>query len=738
MKKRLTNFLEKSKHFSPYQSGFRGKKETLEQLARLEMQVRNAQNKGNVVCAVFLDLKKAFDTSQRHLILKNLNEYNVEGNLYNYCLNFLTDRKFDVKVGNAISEESEQIHGIPQGSVLSPILFLISINNIGKSLEKETNIGQFADDTGIARTFQPTNGFTSNKEEKMSSETNKLVKDIEDLGYTVNKPKTQGILFNSKNEWEIKVGDAKITTQKEVKNLGVTFDKHLKFKTHIQNRRKSAKSIINVIKIVKNKGGFKKKPHGLRTIYKGLLASTLYYGTEVMHDCDKVEMKKSDALMNEARRISTNALKGTRIEAVNAFLGEFPPEMERENARLNFWARKTTSKDNIAGQMLNDSKNTAKRSKKYGTVGLARNIRSKLNELQIKESDTNKTEAFSNQIDWPEINIDTELSKIFSKKEDSPEFMKRETISHIRTRYDEHVEIYTDGSKCENPQAKELDEDNVMREDHLVGAGVYAKDPNINLELRITNNTAIATAEMIGIEYALREINDKLRSSDDNAIKTKKKCVILTDSLSALQAIETDEYTNSRYDIISRIRETHNEIHKLGVDVSLAWIPSHTDIEGNEAADRLAKLATAHRTVDIDCKLGNTELKALIKQRRKIIYDREWKKSDCFTRRLIPTIKHPKIPMGGKYEKRTRLILNNPIWKAKNRKNNKCECGNTEKTVEHVLIHCTRHDVDRGIIRRQYQNHDLQLTIENILSTNQKSNITDINLKYINNLKELI
>ena len=184
----------------------------------------------------------------------------------------------------------------------------------------------------------------------MSSETNKLVKDIEDLGYTVNKPKTQGILFNSKNEWEIKVGDAKITTQKEVKNLGVTFDKHLKFKTHIQNRRKSAKSIINVIKIVKNKGGFKKKPHGLRTIYKGLLASTLYYGTEVMHDCDKVEMKKSDALMNEARRISTNALKGTRIEAVNAFLGEFPPEMERENTRLNFWARKTTSKDNIAGQ----------------------------------------------------------------------------------------------------------------------------------------------------------------------------------------------------------------------------------------------------------------------------------------------------------------------------------------------------------------------------------------------------
>ena len=58
-----------------------------------------------------------------------------------------------------------------------------------------------------------------------------------------------------------------------------------------------------------------------------------------------------------------------------------------------------------------------------------------------------------------------------------------------------------------------------------------------------------------------------------------------------------------------------------------------------------------------------------------------------------------------------------------------------KKTVEHVLIHCTRHDVDRGIIRRQYQNHDLQLTIENILSTNQKSNITDINLKYINNLK---
>ena len=131
---RLTWYLESNGLITPLQSGFRKGRNTLDQLVRLETYIREAfVNKEHLV-AVFFDMEKAYDTTWRYGIMKDLQEMNLRGRLPLFVKNFLKDRSFNVRLGTTISEEHEQDMGVPQGSILSVTLFSIKVNSIVKCL----------------------------------------------------------------------------------------------------------------------------------------------------------------------------------------------------------------------------------------------------------------------------------------------------------------------------------------------------------------------------------------------------------------------------------------------------------------------------------------------------------------------------------------------------------------------------------------------------------------------------
>ena len=149
---RLKQFLEKNSIISPNQAGFRNKRECLDQVARIENEVRNINNKNYGVLAVFLDIEKAFDTACRPLILKILKESGIKGQMYNYIRAFLSNRTFRVKIGSELSEYRPLKNGVPQGAVLSPTLFLPTLNFFKDNFfpkGSNMNIAQFADDTAL-------------------------------------------------------------------------------------------------------------------------------------------------------------------------------------------------------------------------------------------------------------------------------------------------------------------------------------------------------------------------------------------------------------------------------------------------------------------------------------------------------------------------------------------------------------------------------------------------------------
>ena len=254
---RLKRYLESEGYLSPYQSGFRNNMETNEQVVRLEAAIRKANDMGVVLCGVFLDISKAFDTAQHCYILQHLKQYNVKGNMYNYCRDFMSNRSFSVKVGSSVSNMFSQNNGVPQGAVISPTLFLISINEISKVLDKRTSIGQLADDAALWRAFKPKS--SDNGQKVMSLEINKILFELENkLGYTANAPKTQAVLFTKKKlpEYTLTIKGEQIVTGPSAKYLGIIFDKKLSFKQHLDSRRKSGYKILNLLKKCKGRKGF--------------------------------------------------------------------------------------------------------------------------------------------------------------------------------------------------------------------------------------------------------------------------------------------------------------------------------------------------------------------------------------------------------------------------------------------------------------------------------------------------
>ena len=122
---RLVWYLEINNLISPVQSGFRSERSTNDNLVRLETFIRDAFVKKEHVVAVFFDLGKAYDTTWKYGILRDLHELGVKGRLANFLESFLAERSIQVRVGSTLSDTFRLSQGVPQGSILSTTFLIL-------------------------------------------------------------------------------------------------------------------------------------------------------------------------------------------------------------------------------------------------------------------------------------------------------------------------------------------------------------------------------------------------------------------------------------------------------------------------------------------------------------------------------------------------------------------------------------------------------------------------------------
>ena len=146
--KRIYNFLEKYNLLYEFQYGFRQGHSTSHALVEITDKIKFAMDNNEMTCGIFLDLSKAFDTVNHEILLYKLDHYGIRGPTLKLLKSYLSNRKQFVKIGKSKSELRQISCGVPQGSVLGPLLFILYINDLHKACSSG-NTRIFADDTNI-------------------------------------------------------------------------------------------------------------------------------------------------------------------------------------------------------------------------------------------------------------------------------------------------------------------------------------------------------------------------------------------------------------------------------------------------------------------------------------------------------------------------------------------------------------------------------------------------------------
>ena len=248
--KRLIWYLESNNLLSPYQSGFPAGRSTNDNLVKLETFIRDAFVKKEHVVAVFFDLEKAYDTTWRYGIMKDIHKLGLRGRLPTFIESFLADRAMQVRVGSTLSDLYDQEQGVPQGGVLSTTLFNIKINDIVKCLDNLTDCSLYVDDFCIY--FRSKSMRTI--ERHLQQNLNKIEHWANNNGFKFSKSKTQCVHFcqlrKQHDDPVLTLYGSPIPVVQEYKYLGLIFDKKLSFIPHIKYLKAKCLKSLNMLKVL--------------------------------------------------------------------------------------------------------------------------------------------------------------------------------------------------------------------------------------------------------------------------------------------------------------------------------------------------------------------------------------------------------------------------------------------------------------------------------------------------------
>ena len=656
--RRLMFHLETGKNISEEQAGFRQFRSTEDQVTYLSQEIEDAFQEKKVLFATWIDLQKAFDKVWTDGLLVKAQRCGVGGRMYKWITSFLHNRKARVTVDGKLSRKFLLQHGVPQGGVISPTLFLIFIDDLIKKLPKGIKAALYADDLVMwcAEEYATTATY------RMQEAVNVLAAWAKRWNVSINKDKSSTTLFTltKQQPGKIKLGDYPLKEDDEPTYLGVTFDKRQTWKPHLQEAETRARRKLALMrKLAGSTWGADERT--LRTVYEGAVRPHLEYGSAAWSSASKSTLQSVDKVQNQALRLITGAMKTTPISAMEKVTG-VQPLQDRRNMKTLLQAEKFKCQLNHPMKAKVEGC-THNRIKRESFVHQAKKLEKEhLSQLPKQTIPP----VLYHSPPWEETSIAkmticTKIPHLSSSGTVADSIRCNEARAHCEDMYPQEswTQAYTDGS------ATKAVADG--------GAGIYILYPDGTVATEsVPTGTHCSNykAEVQALLTASRMVKNTSR-------RECKQVVFLTDALSVLEALNSGGEPELA-DSLKSLTETHR--------VALQWIPAHCGIPGNEAADRLAKEGA--KKIQIEEDLGYLEKRTIIKSNFR------------------------KSPEGDDYHALTRdeqvVLLRlrtghnrlnyHMCRKLKLAPSTACECQQGDQTTEHILQSCPKLSILRESI----------------------------------------
>ena len=574
---RLYGFVEHFGLLDDEQEGFRRFRGTTDALLRLTQNIFNGFNQKEHTAALFIDLEKAYDSVWREGLMFKLRKLGLTGRVWKWINSFLTSRHALISMGGKKGTCFATNIGLPQGSVLAPLLFNLFIRDMFDGINCQCV--KFADDGTIWKKGSNVTEILS----LLKTDLKVLLQWAKKWRMKISLSKTEFCVFSldvdvidQAREYNFTVDDKKIMYNKTPKILGVTLDEKMKFESHIDNVEKKAFRSLDLLRKVKETESI--SPKCMLHLYKALVAPQLEYAATVWQvgNCDPLEKIQRKGLAMCLEIYSTAGIEALEVES-----GIRPLEIRREELSIR-QATKILMKDNSSNiksawnEWIQDEK-IEHRLSPFGKMniqladmtsntGLAlHNLEQELNFLDSLQPSKKKPEY------W--LTLGSSKSRT-TEQERSSRNLLTDIIGSCST---DTTVCFTDGSCLGNPGP--------------CGAGACiflpgAEEP-VCLKKPVSSCGSILLGELVAIQMAIENIYNSVINRGN--ITTKLH--VFSDSQSAIGILSLGWEATSHKTTVKQVKHSIFKLKQSGVDLEISWTPGHADIRGNELADKLAKEA---------------------------------------------------------------------------------------------------------------------------------------------------
>ena len=768
LSQRLLYYCKINKLITPNQAGFQQNLKTYDLLLRYTEAAYEAIRNNSVLYSIFLDITAAYDSIWHNGLLYKLRHVlGITGRMYWIIVSFLQHRYGRVVINGNKSQWKEFKIGVPQGSCLSPLLFILFINDISKFIARNVDCGQFADDIALwTSSYDNIIKNMENMQQQLQESINIINSWCIKWKLQLSPSKTQYLIVKSPKKKKyaninIEIDGFKVIPTNKARYLGIIFDENLTWKYHInQIYKKASKKLGYLTQICKGYNG--PNLHIYLLLYKMTVRSCMEYGSAIWNDANMELKQLLDSIQFKALKRGLLAFASDSLIKLQMITN-----IEDLESRRQIEGIKLLNESRIKYQ----TDKTHNLAKAYDTYINSKPTNSKISPMK----QANINEIYNN---IPPIEVknkqETEITTPYNtttipQPTNSPwSIYYRPTIDLILASLTgNEIIIWIDGSCIPNPG--------------FGGSAAFIQLLNKNkiLQYKHINIVNNIEAEIKALDIVIKDL-----ISNENDYIGANRIIILCDCKYVVDAVKG---INSKNRYKSKINKIQQNITKLNHIPELYWIKGHAGTPGNEKADKLAKEIAKQRQdeeyannqqnneiIDNKIKLAASQnvksLLTYVKHQYNVKWNKEWidnknnkSKEYKYTCNIIKSNKHNMNAIFNKLSrlsimKITRLItghnnLNGYMNKIGLSKTNKCpHCPNKKETVVHLFLECQKYNQHRKVlfngiksitgIRKSNKIH-IKLLLTGIYknkkySINQRLNIINQTIKYINNIKRKI